>query len=83
MGAWSFVAPRFENLLGIKANRYFATTECLFLLIFVLLTFVLFVVLQLNYVGRKVLAAPAVGIGKVHAQEVKEILSGTFPNKAN
>lgn len=55
MGAWSFVAPRFENLLGIK----------------------------LNYVGRKVLAAPAVGIGKVHAQEVKEILSGTFPNKAN
>ena len=37
---------------------------------------------QLQYVGRKVLSAPAVGIGKVHAQEVTDILSGTFPKKA-
>lgn len=51
MGAWSFVAPRFENLLGIK----------------------------LKYVGRKVLAAPAVGIGKIHQQEVTDILNGTLP----
>jgi len=54
MGAWGFVSPRFENILGIK----------------------------LQYVGRKVLAVPAVGIGKLHAQEVTDILSGTFPNKA-
>jgi len=55
MGAWSFVSPRFDNLLGIK----------------------------LKYVGRNVLAVPAVGIGKLHAQEVTEVLNGTFPNKAN
>lgn len=51
MGAWSFVSPRFENLLGIK----------------------------LKYAGRKVLAAPAVGIGKIHQQEVIEILDDSFP----
>lgn len=38
--------------------------------------------IKLQYVGRKVLAVPAVGIGKLHAQEVTDILSGTFPNKA-
>lgn len=55
MGAWSFVSPRFENILGVK----------------------------LQYIGRRVLAVPAVGIGKLHSQEVTDILSGTFPNKDN
>ncbi|XP_058954932.2 2-oxoadipate dehydrogenase complex component E1 [Pocillopora verrucosa] len=55
MGAWSFVSPRFENIVGVK----------------------------LNYSGRRVLAVPAVGIGKLHSQEVTDILSGTFPNKDN
>ncbi|XP_031548562.1 probable 2-oxoglutarate dehydrogenase E1 component DHKTD1, mitochondrial [Actinia tenebrosa] len=53
MGAWTFVAPRFKNILGI----------------------------QLNYVGRKVLAAPAVGIGKLHSQEAAQVLQETFPIK--
>ncbi|XP_073248521.1 2-oxoadipate dehydrogenase complex component E1-like [Porites lutea] len=55
MGAWSFVSPRFENILGIK----------------------------LKYAGRKVLGVPAVGIGKLHSQEVIEILNDTFPNNAD
>ncbi|XP_046848415.1 probable 2-oxoglutarate dehydrogenase E1 component DHKTD1, mitochondrial isoform X2 [Xenia sp. Carnegie-2017] len=50
MGPWTFVNPRFLNLLGVK----------------------------LKYVGRKSLATPAVGIGKVHAKEAEEILQSLF-----
>ncbi|XP_048586334.1 2-oxoadipate dehydrogenase complex component E1 isoform X2 [Nematostella vectensis] len=54
MGAWTFVAPRFQNLLGVK----------------------------LAYVGRRELAAPAVGIGKLHAQEEEQVLGASFPSKS-
>ncbi|CAB3992371.1 probable 2-oxoglutarate dehydrogenase E1 component DHKTD1, mitochondrial, partial [Paramuricea clavata] len=50
MGAWTFVNPRFDNLIGVK----------------------------LRYVGRKILATPAVGMGKVHEQESAEILNSVF-----
>uniref|UniRef100_H2Y7B6 2-oxoadipate dehydrogenase complex component E1 n=1 Tax=Ciona savignyi TaxID=51511 RepID=H2Y7B6_CIOSA len=50
MGPWSFVNPRFANLLGV----------------------------QLKYCGRPVMAAPAVGIGTLHTEQVKTILSDPF-----
>ena len=34
--------------------------------------------LQLEYVGRDVLGTAAVGIGKIHQQEVKDLLEKTF-----
>lgn len=49
MGAWSFVAPRFERILGLR----------------------------LDYAGRDNRAA-VVGIGALHAAEVKHILSKPF-----
>ncbi|GIY89366.1 probable 2-oxoglutarate dehydrogenase E1 component DHKTD1, mitochondrial [Caerostris extrusa] len=50
MGAWTFVQPRFRNLVGC----------------------------QLRYAGRKPLSAPAVGIGKLHQDEVQFIIQETF-----
>ena len=50
MGAWSFIKPRFENIIGII----------------------------LNYAGRDVSCVPAVGIGELHSQEVKHVLSKPF-----
>jgi probable 2-oxoglutarate dehydrogenase E1 component DHKTD1 len=50
MGAWSFIKPRFENIIGIR----------------------------LNYAGRDVSCVPAVGIGELHSQEVKLVLSKPF-----
>ncbi|EFA05916.2 probable 2-oxoglutarate dehydrogenase E1 component DHKTD1 homolog, mitochondrial [Tribolium castaneum] len=50
MGAWSFVKPRFENLVGRK----------------------------IQFCGRPTQAAPAVGIGELHDQQVSEILSKPF-----
>ncbi|KAK2717942.1 2-oxoadipate dehydrogenase complex component E1-like [Artemia franciscana] len=50
MGAWSFVSPRFENLVGKK----------------------------LDFVGRKELPAPAVGIGLLHKKEVENLLCQSF-----
>lgn len=50
MGAWNFVKPRFENIIGVR----------------------------LNYAGRGVNCTPAVGIGELHNQEVKHVLSKPF-----
>uniref|UniRef100_T1IGW9 Transketolase-like pyrimidine-binding domain-containing protein n=1 Tax=Strigamia maritima TaxID=126957 RepID=T1IGW9_STRMM len=50
MGAWFFVKPRFENLVGCR----------------------------LTYVGRRPLATPAVGVGRVHKLESEEILQKSF-----
>ena len=50
MGCWSFVSPRFNNLLGV----------------------------QLSYAGRGELCQPAVGVGQVHQQENRDILTQTF-----
>ncbi|XP_035669706.1 probable 2-oxoglutarate dehydrogenase E1 component DHKTD1, mitochondrial [Branchiostoma floridae] len=50
MGAWSFVQPRFDNLLACK----------------------------LKYVGRGVLATPAVGVGEVHQAEAKQVITDAF-----
>jgi probable 2-oxoglutarate dehydrogenase E1 component DHKTD1 len=49
MGAWSFVSPRFERILGVR----------------------------LSYAGRAV-HNTVVGIGALHAKEVKEVLSKPF-----
>jgi probable 2-oxoglutarate dehydrogenase E1 component DHKTD1 len=49
MGAWFFVGPRFERILGLK----------------------------LKYAGRDV-SNTIVGIGALHAKEVKEVLSKPF-----
>ncbi|CAK8674618.1 unnamed protein product [Clavelina lepadiformis] len=50
MGPWTFVSPRFENLLGVK----------------------------LKFAGRRESAAPAVGIGGLHRQEVEKLMKETF-----
>uniref|UniRef100_A0A2L2Y0C6 Putative 2-oxoglutarate dehydrogenase E1 component DHKTD1, mitochondrial n=2 Tax=Parasteatoda tepidariorum TaxID=114398 RepID=A0A2L2Y0C6_PARTP len=50
MGAWTFIQPRFRNLLGCN----------------------------LKYAGRRPLGTPAVGIGKLHQEEIKSVLSQTF-----
>lgn len=50
MGCWSFVRPRFENLVGV----------------------------HLRYAGRGELCQPAVGVGKVHQAENKQIVEDTF-----
>jgi 2-oxoglutarate dehydrogenase complex dehydrogenase (E1) component-like enzyme len=35
-------------------------------------------VFQLKYAGRKPLAAPAVGIGKLHQKEAQEVITQPF-----
>jgi 2-oxoglutarate dehydrogenase complex dehydrogenase (E1) component-like enzyme len=50
MGAWTFVAPRFRNLVGKN----------------------------LSYAGRAELCQPAVGVGKVHQAEAKEVIETPF-----
>ncbi|XP_013778792.1 probable 2-oxoglutarate dehydrogenase E1 component DHKTD1, mitochondrial [Limulus polyphemus] len=52
MGAWSFIQPRFRNMLGY----------------------------DLKYVGRGPLGTPAVGIGRIHQQEAKDIVEKPFEN---
>ncbi|KJE91351.1 dehydrogenase E1 and transketolase domain-containing protein [Capsaspora owczarzaki ATCC 30864] len=50
MGAWAFVAPRFEAQVGRK----------------------------LKYIGRGPLAAPAVGVSKIHKAEVEKLMQDAF-----
>lgn len=52
MGAYSFIAPRFENLIGHKVT----------------------------YIGRGPLAAPAVGLPKLHKAEVTKLMTDAFPS---
>lgn len=50
MGAWTFIKPRFENLIGRR----------------------------IKYCGRKTSPVPAVGVAKIHKQEVEEIVTMPF-----
>lgn len=71
MGAWSFVRPRFECLIGKEVGNFFRLSTAVtsknqqFIVIN----------LQLNYVGRAEAATTATGIGKVHKREVEEIIA--------
>jgi len=78
MGAWTFVRPRFENLIGQqvksrpatgglrKSSRHFSLPT----------DFPRFP--QLHYCGRCEAPTPATGIGKVHKREVDEIVAAPF-----
>jgi len=84
MGAWTFVRPRFENLIGQqvkilaatgghrKSSRHFPQPTHIF-------PFRLSAACpQLHYCGRCEAPTPATGIGKVHKREVDEIVAAPF-----
>lgn len=81
MGAWTFVQPRFENLIGKKVGSntplssppplpltYRHTERHVLIPLFT----------QLVYCGRAEAATPATGIGKVHKREADEVVQAPF-----
>lgn len=80
MGAWTFVQPRFENLIGKKVGSstphflpppplpHRHTERHVLIPLFT----------QLVYCGRAEAATPATGIGKVHKREADEVVRAPF-----
>lgn len=66
-GPWTFIQPRFAQQLGCKVGRPQ----------FQMFDFKMFS-MQLSLVSRKPYAASAVGVTKIHHEEVKNLLSDTF-----
>ena len=69
MGAWSFVRPRFQDILNCKVSQYHNKCRIIDIII---------IRLKLQYVGRPPLSAPAVGIAELHKKEIEDILKNTF-----
>ena len=72
-GPWSFIQPRFDQQLNCKVivvcvvwcgTHHYAAVY----------------IMQLSVVSRKPSAASSVGVTKVHQEEVKKLLTDTFPS---
>lgn len=69
MGAWTFLKPRFENLVGKKVSskykkyKYYPKLKLFF---------------KIHYCGRDTLPVPAVGVGQWHHKQAEEVTSTPF-----
>ena len=74
MGPWTFIQPRFAKQLGYQASHTCTCSGCMFSM----LSIDMILTIQLSLVSRVPYAASAVGVAKIHQQEVKQLLLDTF-----